>query len=107
MLSTQDILVLPTKSENYGHVVFEALSVGCIPIISDRTPWSLVESWKAGYVVSRTKEAFVRALTEYLNISIEDKNEMVDNAVKLAKYKVEQSKIKTGYREIFELRGNR
>ena len=45
VLSTQDILVLPTKSENYGHVVFEALSVGCIPIISDRTPWSLVERW--------------------------------------------------------------
>lgn len=105
VLSTQDILVLPTKSENYGHVVFEALSVGCIPIISDRTPWSLVESWNAGYVVSRTQEAFSRALTEYL--SIEDKNEMVDHAVELAKYKVEQSKMKTGYREIFELRGNR
>ena len=106
VLSTQDILVLPTKSENYGHVVFEALSVGCIPIISDRTPWSLVESWNAGYVVSRTQEAFSRALTEYLSMSIEDKNEMVDHAVELAKYKVEQSKMKTGYREIFELRGN-
>ena len=107
VLSTQDILVLPTKSENYGHVVFEALSVGCIPIISNRTPWSLVESWNAGYVVSRTQEAFSKALTEYLSMSIEDKNEMVDHAVELAKYKVEQSKMKTGYREIFELRGNR
>ena len=46
-------------------------------------------------------------MTEYLSMSIEDKNEMVDHAVELAKYKVEQSKMKTGYREIFELRGNR
>ena len=65
-----------------------------------------MESWNARYVVSRTQEAFSRALTEYLSMSIEDKNEMVDHAVELAKYKVEQSKMKTGYREIFELRGN-
>ena len=106
MLSTQDILVLPTRSENYGHVVFEALSVGCIPIISDRTPWELVKSKGAGFVVSRRTEDFEKALLEYLDMNTVEKEKMIGHAVKLAEEKVEQSKAKTGYRDIFELRGN-
>lgn len=106
VLSTQDVLILPTKSENYGHVVFEALSVGCIPIISDRTPWELVKSKGAGFVVSRRTEAFEKALLEYLDMNIVEKEKMIEHAVKLAEEKVEQSKAKTGYRDIFELRGN-
>jgi glycosyltransferase involved in cell wall biosynthesis len=34
-----DLLFLPTKGENYGHVIAEALSVGTPVLISDRTPW--------------------------------------------------------------------
>jgi glycosyltransferase involved in cell wall biosynthesis len=33
------VLVLPTLGENYGHVVREALAAGCLPMVSDRTPW--------------------------------------------------------------------
>lgn len=33
------VFVLPTRSENFGHVIREGISVGCIPIISDATPW--------------------------------------------------------------------
>ncbi len=107
VLSTQDVLILPTKSENYGHVIFEALSVGCIPIISDRTPWNIVQTRGAGYVVSRTIESFERALLEYINLSDKEKNKMIEQAIKLAEDKIEQSKANTGYHEIFELRGNR
>lgn len=107
VLSTQDILILPTKSENYGHVIFEALSVGCIPIISDRTPWNIIKIRGAGYVVSRTVESFELALLEYINLSDKEKNEIIEEAIKLAEDKVKQSKENTGYRDIFELGENR
>lgn len=107
VLSTQDVLILPTKSENYGHVIFEALSVGCIPIISDKTPWNIVKTKCAGYVVSRTIESFELALLEYMNLSDKEKNKIIDEAIKFAKDKVKQSKENTGYRDIFELRGNK
>lgn len=107
VLSTQDVLILPTKSENYGHVIFEALSVGCIPIISDKTPWNIIKTKCAGYVVSRTIESFELALLEYMNLSDKEKNKIIDEAIKLAKDKVKQSKENTGYRDIFELRGNK
>lgn len=35
-----DAFISATKSENFGHSIREALSAGCIPLISDQTPWS-------------------------------------------------------------------
>ena len=100
-LANQDVLVLPSKSENYGHVVFEALSVGCIPVISDRTPWAVAQEKKAGYVVPREVSSFQKALQELSNLTIEEKQEMSQAAVKLANEKIRQSKEDTGYRTIF------
>lgn len=34
-----DAFIFPTRSENYGHVIAEALSVGCPVVVSDQTPW--------------------------------------------------------------------
>ena len=38
-LRNHDLFFLPTHGENYGHVIFEALSAGCPVLISDQTPW--------------------------------------------------------------------
>ncbi len=38
--SKYDAFLLPTKGENFGHIIYEALCAGCIPIISNLTPWS-------------------------------------------------------------------
>lgn len=45
VFSESDILLLPTKSENFGHAIREALSTGCLVLTSDATPWTeLLES---------------------------------------------------------------
>jgi glycosyltransferase involved in cell wall biosynthesis len=36
------LMVLPTKGENFGHAIAEALSVGCPVLIPDTTPWTPV-----------------------------------------------------------------
>lgn len=41
--------ILPTDFENFGHAIAEGLSVGCVPIISDTTPWTGLGLKKAGY----------------------------------------------------------
>ncbi len=101
VLSKQDVLVLPTKSENYGHVVFEAMSVGCVPIISDRTPWAVVAEKNAGYVLPLDTKLFAQALDDFCELSDEKKLEMSQCGVELAKEKVRQSREQTGYRTIF------
>lgn len=48
--SQYDAFLFPTFSENYGHVIIEALVSGCPVILSDQTPWNDLEAEGAGYV---------------------------------------------------------
>ncbi len=34
-----DLFVFPTRGENFGHVIYEAMSVGTAVLVSDQTPW--------------------------------------------------------------------
>ena len=48
-LAANDLLFLPTKGENFGHAIFEALSCGVPVLISDQTPWRGLQQSKAGW----------------------------------------------------------
>lgn len=98
-----DMFLFPTMGENYGHVIFEALSVGCIPVISDQTPWNVIEQKKAGYVLPLSHKQFEVALKNILQDPAEEIRELSENAIEIAKDKVEQSKRETGYRKIFDM----
>ncbi len=49
VLSAYDALLFPTRGENYGHVICEALSAGCPVIVSDQTPWRGLEDLGVGW----------------------------------------------------------
>lgn len=49
VLSQQDLFFLPTRGENYGHVIFEALASGLPVLISDQTPWRNLEELGVGW----------------------------------------------------------
>lgn len=42
-------LFLPTRGENFGHVILESLSAGLPVIISDQTPWRDLQVLQVGY----------------------------------------------------------
>lgn len=48
-LGRSDALVLPSLSENFAHVVPQALAAGCPVLVSDRTPWFRVEAEGCGW----------------------------------------------------------
>ncbi len=48
-MTETDALLLPTKGENFGHAIYEALACGAPALISDRTPWRDLESRHAGW----------------------------------------------------------
>ncbi|NOQ12884.1 MAG: glycosyltransferase, partial [Methyloprofundus sp.] len=47
---------LPTKSENFGHVIVEAMQSGLIPVISNQTPWINLEDNAAGWDIALSDE---------------------------------------------------
>ena len=50
-----DVFYFPTKSENFGQVIWESLSCGCPVLISDQTPWNNIDSYNVGWVRSLSK----------------------------------------------------
>lgn len=50
VLAEHHLFALPTRSENFGHVIREALQVGRPVLISDRTPWTGLEEAGAGWM---------------------------------------------------------
>jgi glycosyltransferase involved in cell wall biosynthesis len=49
VLKCYDLFFLPTRGENYGHVIMESLSVGTPILIADTTPWRDLEQEGAGW----------------------------------------------------------
>ena len=97
--------LFPTLGENYGHVIFEALSVGCVPIISDRTPWNHLQSQQAGIVLALTNDIsnFSIEICKLMKLDYDAKLNMSLNAINIAKQQLDNSIKKSGYLTIFDL----
>lgn len=62
-LSEHHLFFLPTRGENYGHVINEALSAGLPVLISDQTPWEGLESAGAGWALPLdSPEVFIQQI---------------------------------------------
>jgi len=51
MLIEADLMILPTRGENFGHAILEALMAGCPVLTSDQTPWRGLASRGIGWDV--------------------------------------------------------
>ena len=64
-----DAFLFPTLSENYGHVIVEALVTNCVPIISDQTPWTDMNGALAGWALPLTNEnGFKEAIQQIIDM---------------------------------------
>jgi len=62
-LAEHDLVFLPTRGENFGHVIFEALSAGVPVLISDQTLWRDLAQHGVGWSLPlQDPQAFARAI---------------------------------------------
>lgn len=96
------IFVLPTLGENFGHAIFEALSVGRPVLISDQTPWRNLQSVKAGWDLSlHNPLAFVDVLKEVAEMNDETFQLWCKGAWQLANDYITKSDLKNQYLKLF------
>ncbi|MFC4426944.1 glycosyltransferase [Deinococcus navajonensis] len=89
-----DALLLPTKGENFGHVILEALGAGCAAVISDQTPWQDLQERGVGWVLPLgDPRTFTVALEEILGSSDAEREARSRRCVEYARHFLEDSSI--------------
>ncbi len=95
-------LVLLTKGENFGHALFESLSVGRPIITSNFTPWNDLKKNEAGWNLDIENEETIRSqfmeITDLNNIEF---NKYAEGALRFASRYFETSKFIQHYKMIF------
>ncbi|MGB3646405.1 MAG: glycosyltransferase family 4 protein [Mesorhizobium sp.] len=76
-LSAYDLFFLPTRGENYGHVILEALTVGTPVLIADTTPWRGLADIGVGWDLSLSRpETFAEKIEQMAHMPPAEQSEM-------------------------------
>ena len=96
IFSEYDVFLFPTVAENYGHVIFEAMTGGCVPIISDKTPWTNEKMGGCGEIADLDKENAVKDFSgivqRYVGMTRQEKQGAANQCIAFAKaYRAEKA----------------
>ena len=102
IFSQYHLFLFPTRGENFGHVILEALRAGCPVLISDQTPWRSLEETKAGWDLPLSEpERFYAALGELISMDNLSFEEWSRSARKYAEEFVKNPALIAANRELF------
>lgn len=100
--SNEQVLLLPTLNENFGHSIVESLLCGCPVIISDQTPWNDLETEQAGFAIDlNNKQKFVEAIIHYAKLDQEQFNLESQKAINYISKKININGIIEQYKKLF------
>ncbi|TRZ44998.1 glycosyltransferase [Robertkochia solimangrovi] len=103
LLHEQHVLLLPTRSENYGHVIVESWQNGCPVIISDQTPWKNLHEHKLGYELPLIKgRKFIKAIINFAGMKQQEFNEWSHSSYNYSISLSDKNTIKSKYKNLFK-----
>ena len=104
-LKKYHLFILPSKSENFGHSIVEALFSGCPAIISDNTPWLNLAQYKAGFDLPLYNiDLYLSAIETFIKMNQDEYKEWSEGAYSYIKDKLNLEDIHNSNLELFSLR---
>lgn len=95
-------LYMPTRGENFGHVILESLSAGRPVLISDQTPWRGLEKEKCGFDLDLNNNTdYKSALIFLMEMEQEEFDKWCEGAGKRAEGFVNDDSLLEQYRQLF------
>ena len=101
LLQQTQVLVLPSKSENFGHAIIENLSVGNPVITSHHTPWNELKESKAGVNVDLNIEAISEAINYFISLTHTEFEKYSEGARVYFEKMNQTEKVKRQYLQLF------
>lgn len=106
-LALKDIqlFILPSKSENFGHSICEAMSAGRPVITTDTTPYLTLQQSHAGYTINyqQLNEELSKAIRFFADMEANEFNIYTENAMNYIHKKMDLQKIKLQYQNLFSI----
>lgn len=102
IFSAHDVFVFPTQGENFGHVIYEALSAGTSVIVSDKTPWLADKSGALEILPLSDKASWIQAIESWAGFSSSDYSKQREAAYSYSKKYLEDSDAMDANRKLFE-----
>ncbi len=101
-LSRHDLFFFPTRGENFGHVIHEALRAGLPTLISDQTPWRDLATQGVGWVIPlQDVQGYVDAIEEVAGWSPEQSRQCSERARRYAKSLDQDDELVSSNRRLF------
>ncbi len=103
-LEKYHMLFMPTRGENFGHIILQSLSVGCPVIISDQTPWKNLKKENVGWDLSlHDLSAFASAIDKAAVMDQQEYTHMSNAAYDCAKKYMNDPEIVNQNRHLFNV----
>jgi len=103
-LSRYHLFFLPTLGENFGHAIFEALSVGLPVLISDQTPWTdLVNKSNYAAISLHKQESYAAFIERLSKMKNSDFINLKSCAFELFKEYVDSNNFISDYEDMFSI----
>lgn len=92
------VFFFPTETENFGHVIVEAMQAGLVPIISNQTPWVNLEEQEAGWDIPLSNEKlYIKVIIEMYKMNAKEYTQLSSNVIRYINKKLNILELKEKY----------